>query len=161
GPFFFDGLLGEDVRRNVLVKPETQGERIRVEGRVLDGDSTPVPDALVEIWQANAYGRYCHPADARETVPLDPSFIWLGRSGTAEAGTFWFETISPGPAPFEGERMQAPHLCVLVFARGLLNALATRLYFADEPANDTDPVLQRLPAERRETLLAQRKTVEG
>jgi protocatechuate 3,4-dioxygenase, alpha subunit len=160
GPFFLDCLLRPDARRNVLVQPETEGERIRVEGRVLDGDGAPVPDALVEIWQANTHGRYHHPADTRATAPRDPSFIGFGRSGTDEAGAFWFDTIKPGAVPFDGERMQAPHICVMVFARGMLNHAATRLYFADEPANAADPVLQRVPAERRETLLARREPVE-
>ena len=161
GPFFLDCLLREDARRNVLTRPETTGERIRIEGRVLDGDGAPVPDAVVEIWQANSSGRYNHPADARTTALLDPAFLGFGRSGTDEAGRYWFETVKPGAVPFEGERMQAPHICVMVFARGLLNHLATRLYFADEPANDADPVLARVPAERRETLIARRAAGNG
>src|SRR5919197_3360987 len=141
GPFFHDCLLRPDARRNVLVQPETRGERIRIEGRVLDGDGVGVPDALVEIWQANSHGRYRHPADTRGTAALDPSFTGFGRSGTDEAGRYWFETIKPGAVPFDDARVQAPHICVMVFARGLLNHLVTRLYFADELANETDPVL--------------------
>lgn len=154
GPFFLNCLLRDDARRNVLVGPATAGERIRIEGRVLDGDGVGVPDALVEIWQANAAGRYRHPADQRDDAPLDPDFTGFGRSGTEDAGAFWFETVKPGPVPFKGEKMQAPHIGVQVFARGLLNHLVTRLYFAGEPANTTDPVLLRVPAERRETLIA-------
>jgi protocatechuate 3,4-dioxygenase alpha subunit len=161
GPFFFDCLLRPDARRNALVQPETIGERIRIEGRVLDGDGVGVPDALVEIWQANSHGRYRHPADTRGTAALDPSFTGFGRSGTDEAGRYWFETIRPGAVPFDDARMQAPHICVMVVARGLLNHLVTRLYFADEPANETDPVLRRVPAERRGTLMARPETVEG
>ena len=164
GPFFLDCLLRPDACRNVLVQPETAGERLRIEGRVLDGDGAPVPDALVEVWQANAAGRYNHPADTRPSPALDASFIGFGRSGTDEEGRYWFETIRPGAAPLAldaGAPMQAPHLCVMVCARGLLNHLATRLYFADEPANQTDPILGRVPAERRATLLAQPETVEG
>ena len=161
GPFFFDCLLRPDARRNVLVQPETRGERIRIEGRVLDGDGVGVPDALVEIWQANSHGRYRHPTDTRRAPALDPSFIGFGRSGTDEAGRYWFATIRPGAVPFDDARMQAPHICVMVFARGLLNHLVTRLYFADEPANETDPVLRRVPAERRGTLLARPETVDG
>ena len=161
GPFFFDCLLRPDARRNVLVQPETRGERIRIEGRVLDGDGVGVPDALVEIWQANSHGRYRHPTDTRRAPALDPSFIGFGRSGTDEAGRYWFETIRPGAVPFDDARMQAPHICVMVFARGLLNHLVTRLYFADEPANETDPVLRRVPAERRGTLMARPETVDG
>jgi protocatechuate 3,4-dioxygenase alpha subunit len=114
-----------------------------------------VPDALVEIWQANAHGRYRHPLDGRD-LPLDSSFTGFGRAGTDETGSFWFETVKPGPVPFVDERLQAPHLCVTIFARGLLNHLATRLYFADEPANDDDPIFLLVPAERRATLLARR-----
>ncbi len=156
GPFFSPALLREDARRNVLTQPETAGERMRIEGRVLDGDGVPVPDALVEIWQANAHGRYHHPADAGPAA-LDPSFLGSGRSGTAEDGSYWFETVKPGPVAFDGERLQAPHICVTVFARGLLNHLVTRLYFEDEPANALDPVLQCVPEDRRATLLARRE----
>lgn len=156
GPFFSPALLREDARRNVLTQPETAGERMRIEGRVLDGDGIPVPDALVEIWQANAHGRYHHPADTGPAA-LDPSFLGSGRSGTAEDGSYWFETVKPGPVAFDGERLQAPHICVTVFARGLLNHLVTRLYFEDEPANALDPVLQCVPEDRRATLLARRE----
>jgi protocatechuate 3,4-dioxygenase alpha subunit len=160
GPFFANCLLREDACRNVLVTPETAGERIRIEGQVRDGDGAPVPDALVEIWQANSYGRYNHPADQRDLL-LDPAFIGFGRSGTDAEGCFWFETIKPGPVPFTGAQMQAPHISVAVFARGLLNHLLTRLYFADEPANSSDPVLLCVPPERRATLLARRDDAGG
>jgi protocatechuate 3,4-dioxygenase, alpha subunit len=156
GPFFAPALLREDARRNVLIQPETTGQRIRIEGYVLDGDAVPVPDAMIEIWQANAHGRYNHPAD-QGSAALEPSFLGFGRSGTAEDGSYWFETIKPGPVPFNGERMQAPHICVTVFARGLLNHLVTRLYFEDDPSNASDPVLQSVPADRRATLLARRQ----
>jgi protocatechuate 3,4-dioxygenase alpha subunit len=155
GPFFSPALLREDAVRQVLVQPETVGERIRIEGHVLDGDRLPVPDALVEIWQANAHGRYNHPAD-QGPAPLDPSFLGFGRSGTENEGAYWFETIKPGPVHFDQDRLQAPHICVTVFSRGLLNHLVTRLYFADEPANASDPVLQCVPENRRATLIAQR-----
>jgi protocatechuate 3,4-dioxygenase, alpha subunit len=155
GPFFAPALLREDARRNVLTRPETVGERIRIEGRVLDGDGVPVPDAMVEIWQANARGRYNHPAD-QGPAPLDLSFLGLGRAGTAEDGSYWFETVKPGSVAFDGKRLQAPHICVTVFSRGLLNHLVTRLYFEDEPTNALDPVLQCVPNDRRATLLASR-----
>jgi len=154
GPFFAPALLREDARRHVLIQPETQGSRIRIEGHVLDGDRLPIPDALVEIWQANTHGRYNHPAD-QGPAPLDASFVGFGRSGTEQEGVYWFETIKPGPVPFDSERWQAPHIDVTVFSRGLLNHLVTRLYFADEPANTSDPVLQCVPENRRGTLLAQ------
>jgi protocatechuate 3,4-dioxygenase, alpha subunit len=154
GPFFAGCLLREDRKcTGTLVGPNTPGTRIKIEGRVLDGDGQPVPDAVVEIWQANASGRYNHPADNRG-LPLDPDFTGFGRSGTGDDGAFQFETIKPGAVPFDAQQMQAPHICVAVFARGLLNHLFTRLYFADDPATAGDPVLQRVPAERRATLLA-------
>ncbi|HEY6409679.1 MAG TPA: protocatechuate 3,4-dioxygenase subunit alpha [Ktedonobacteraceae bacterium] len=156
GPFFGPALLREDAQRNVLTRPETTGERMRIEGRVLDGDGIPIPDAMVEIWQANAHGRYNHPAGAGQ-APLDPSFLGFGRTGTVEDGSYWFETIKPGSVPFDGAQLQAPHICVTVFARGLLNHLVTRLYFEDEPANAGDPVLHLVPDERRATLLAKRE----
>lgn len=156
GPFFEPGLLREDARRNVLTQPETVGERIRIVGRVLDGDGAPVPDALIEIWQANAHGRYNHRAD-QGVASLDPTFLGFGRSGTGEDGSYWFETIKPGSVPFDKTQQQAPHICVTVFARGLLNHLVTRLYFEDEPANAHDPILHYVPEERRATLLAKRE----
>lgn len=160
GPFFLDCLCREDARRCVLATPETAGERIRIEGRVLDGDREPVPDALVEIWQANSHGRYNHPADRRD-LPLDPGFLGFGRCDTDDAGRFWFETIKPGPVPFDAATAQAPHIVVCVFARGLLNHLVTRLYFADEAANAVDPVLGRVPPARRATLLARPEASGG
>ena len=155
GPFFHDGLMRADVQRPLLVTPQTIGERIRIAGHVYDGDGLGVPDALIEIWQANHYGRYNHPADQRD-LPLDPSFQGFGRTATDAAGCYCFETIKPGRVPFDDRRMQAPHICVAVFARGLLNHLLTRLYFADEPANADDPVLQLVPVGRQPTLLARR-----
>jgi protocatechuate 3,4-dioxygenase alpha subunit len=161
GPFFLDGLLRPDTRRNVLVVPETSGVRIRIEGRVLDGDGAPVPDALIEVWQADADGHYCQPDDASVIPGNVPVFIGFGRAGTDNAGTFWFETIKPGAVPYDGDSTQAPHIGVIVGARGLLNHLVTRLYFADEPANERDPVLARVPAERRGTLLGRPETAGG
>jgi len=158
GPFFHDCLLRADMRMNVLAGPETSGERIRLEGRVSDGDGQPVPDAMIEIWQANSHGRYHHPVDSRD-LPLEPSFSGFGRSATDAEGIYWFETVKPGPVPFPSGGLQAPHICVTVFARGLLNHLSTRVYFADEPANAEDAILLHVPAERRATLLAPRSTV--
>ena len=160
GPFFHDCLLREDAPGNVLVRPETEGERIRIEGHIHDGDGVPVSDALVEIWQANSHGRYSHPVD-RRPAPLDPTFGGFGRCGTDERGRYWFETVRPGRVPFDERSWQAPHILVTVFARGLLNHLVTRLYFEGEPANAEDRVLQRVPEDRRATLLAKRATVDG
>jgi len=153
GPFFSDCLLRTGALCNSLVAQDTPGERIRIEGRVLDGDGAPVPDAMVEIWQANSYGLYNHPSDKRD-LPIDPGFIGFGRSGTNEDGTFWFETVKPGPVPYDDTRMQAPHFNITVFARGLLNHLVTRLYFADDPQTANDPILALVPTQRQSTLLA-------
>ena len=157
---FGPALLREDAIRNVMIKPETIGERIRIEGRVLDGDGLPVPDAMVEVWQANSYGQYNHNAD-RGPAQLDPSFLGFGRSGTTEEGSYWFETIKPGRVPFYQDNLQAPHICVTLFSRGLLNHLVTRLYFEDEQTNAEDPILVCVPDERRSTLLARRENREG
>jgi len=160
GPFFGPALVREDATQHILTTPATEGQRIRIEGRVYDGEGAPVPDAMVEIWQANAYGRYNHPSDESD-APLDPEFTGFGRAGADDNGGYWFETILPGPVRFDHERMQAPHIAVTVFARGLLTHLYTRIYFADEPANASDPVLQLVPAERRNTLIAHREADSG
>lgn len=152
GPFFH-ALLDEPM--NVLATPQTLGERIKIEGVVFDGDRAPVPDAMVEIWQANAAGRYRHPADQR-VVPLDPAFVGFGRCGTDEKGYYSFDTIKPGPVPFDTEGIQAPHINVFVFARGLLDHLRTRMYFEDQAANAEDAVLRLVPGPRRSTLIAKR-----
>jgi protocatechuate 3,4-dioxygenase alpha subunit len=122
---------------------------------LLDGAGEPVPDGMVEIWQANAAGRYAHPADTRGDVPLDDGFLGFGRSGTENDGWFEFVTVKPGRVPGADGRLQAPHLAVGVFARGLLKGLATRLYFPDEEeANTEDAVLSGLGEAERATLIA-------
>jgi protocatechuate 3,4-dioxygenase alpha subunit len=144
GPFFHDCLLLFE--RRVL---DGEGERVRITGQVRDGDG-PVDDALVEIWQASAAGRYRHPGDD----PAEP-FLGFGRCPTDADGRYGFDMVRPGRVPDLAGGLQAPHLAVHVLARGLLDQLATRLYFADEPANAGDRVLAAVPAERRGTLLAQ------
>jgi protocatechuate 3,4-dioxygenase alpha subunit len=155
GPFFHDCLMRTDAACDVLVSDSTEGKRIRVEGRVLDGDCAGVPDAVLEIWQANRHGRYNHPSDERD-LPLDPAFTGYGRIATQSDGQFCFTTIKPGAVPFDRRRLQAPHISVAVLGRGLLNHLYTRLYFDDEPLTASDPILQRIPTERRTTLIARR-----
>lgn len=158
GPFFH-GLLREGL--NVLVRPGTPGERIRIEGGVYDGNRAPVSDAMIEIWQADARGRYSHPADTRVASP-DPTFTGYGRAGTDDAGQYWFETIRPGRTPFGDSSEQAPHLNVAVSARGLLHHLFTRLYFDDAgAANASDPVLRGIPEDRRATVLAKKSSADG
>jgi protocatechuate 3,4-dioxygenase, alpha subunit len=154
GPFFAFGLSNEG--SEVLVSDATQGQRIRIEGRVLDGAGVAIPDAMIEIWQANAAGRYDHPDDARSERPLDPTFHGFGRFGTDKDGRFHFVTVKPGAVPGIGNALQAPHINIAVFARGLLKHLWTRLYFADEPLNANDPVLTLVGPARRKTLVARR-----
>jgi protocatechuate 3,4-dioxygenase alpha subunit len=160
GPFFHDCLMRDDARCDVLVSDATVGKRIRVEGRVLDGDGAGVPDAVIEIWQANHHGRYNHPSDTRD-LPLDPSFTGYGRIATQGDGKFCFTTIKPGAVPFDRRRAQAPHISVAVLGRGLLNHLYTRIYFDDEQLTSADPVLQRVAPERRPTLIARRVSNES
>jgi protocatechuate 3,4-dioxygenase alpha subunit len=160
GPFFHDCLMRDDVRFDALADDATEGTHIRVEGRVLDGDGAGVPDALLEIWQANHHGRYNHPADWRD-LPLDPAFTGYGRIATQGDGKFSFTTIKPGAVPFDRRRLQAPHISVAVLGRGLLNHLYTRIYFDDESMTAADPVLQRVPVDRRPTLIARRTTQSG
>jgi protocatechuate 3,4-dioxygenase, alpha subunit len=153
GPFFRIGSFAEE-----LCELVDQGDRdaIRIGGILFDGEGTPVGDALVEIWQANRAGRYAHPEDDREEVPLEEGFDGFGRCPTDGDGHYEFVTVKPGPVPAPGGGMQAPHIEVSVFARGLLKRLATRIYFPDETeANEADPVLSSIqdPAERT-TLVA-------
>ena len=139
----------------------TQGERIRIEGRVLDGLGAPCRDVLLELWQANASGRYDHPADQQRDKALDPDFRGWGRTGPISTGLYQFETIKPGPViGRRGYKPMAPHINIWLAARGINTGLSTRMYFDDETAlNDQDPVLRMIePAIRRQTLLAKRET---
>jgi protocatechuate 3,4-dioxygenase alpha subunit len=169
GPYVHIGLIpkqaGFDIFENnfgnILVGPNTKGERIRVEGRVIDGAGAPLKDVLIEIWQANEAGRYNHPAD-RQDKPLDKDFRGWGRAGSDfETGVYRFETIKPGPvAGRRGHRPMAPHINFWIAARGINIGLHTRMYFSDEEAaNAADPVLNIIdPPVRRQTLIAQRQT---
>jgi protocatechuate 3,4-dioxygenase alpha subunit len=152
GPFYAIGLTRTPM--NVMATEATQGQRIRIEGQVFDGDGAVIPDVMVEFWQANTYGRYNHPDDKQEK-PLDPTFTGWGRSGTDEKRFYSIETIKPGPVPGNDNDVQAPHVNVCVFARGMLVHAFTRIYFADEPANASDPVLNSIKnKKRRQTLIA-------
>lgn len=160
GPFFHLGLDRPDWAD--LTRDNPSGERIVIEGRVLDGDGAPVPDAMIETWQANAAGRYNHPDDDRADKPVDPHFRGFGRAATDGDGRFRITTIKPGPVPGRGNALQAPHLTLAIFARGLLRHLYTRLYFADEPGNANDPLLSSIEDETaRATLLARRSEGGG
>jgi protocatechuate 3,4-dioxygenase, alpha subunit len=153
GPYFSIGLLRGVVTPNV-VSPEDP-RALRLHGTLIDGAGDPVPDGMVEIWQANAAGRYAHPGDGRTELELEDGFLGFGRSGTLPDGRFEFVTIKPGPVPWPEGGVQAPHLLVGVFARGLLKHAVTRIYFPDETeANTADPVLSRLDEAARSTLVA-------
>ena len=132
-----------------------KGERVKIAGRLIDGDGAGVGDGLVEIWQANAAGKYAHPED-KQNKPLERGWRGFGRIPTDVKGGFEFNTIKPGRVPGPDGKLQAPHLVVAVFMRGLLKHLATRIYFPDEPANTEDPILKLVPAARRATLMARR-----
>jgi protocatechuate 3,4-dioxygenase alpha subunit len=153
GPYLEIGLIGGPISSHLV--DESDPRAIRISGVLLDGAGDPVPDGMIEIWQANAAGRYAHPADDREEIPVEEGFTGFGRSATDDAGRFAFVTIKPGRVPWVDGRLQAPHLLVGVFARGLLKRVATRMYFPDEEAaNAEDPVLVGLESEERATLLA-------
>jgi protocatechuate 3,4-dioxygenase, alpha subunit len=154
GPYFSMALAkpGE----NQLATDATLGRRIRIEGQVFDGDRKPIEDALIELWQANAAGRYRHPLDGRTEVPLDPAFSGAGRATTeASTGLWSFETVKPGGVPHPSGEMQAPHVVLIVAARGMLMPSFTRMYFAEDAnAHAHDRVLQSIPVARRATLIA-------
>jgi protocatechuate 3,4-dioxygenase, alpha subunit len=153
GPFFDFGLILPD--GGTVAKPAAAGRHIVVEGTVRDGAGNVLPDALIEVWQANAAGRYMHPADQQEAA-LDPACDGFGRVPTDELGRFVFSTVVPGRVPGPDGSLQAPHLAIGFLARGLLTRLVTRMYFEDESSNVTDALLALVPAERRATLLAKR-----
>ena len=161
GPFFKYGLTPSrqyawnDAFTANLVTPDASGERIRVEGTVYDGDGAPVPDCMLEVWQADAQGRFSDPQDQR-ALP-NTAFRGFGRCGTDGEGRYSFDTIKPGQVPDPDGKPQAPHLLVAVFARGMLRHLYTRIYFDGEAANGSDPVLALVPADRRATLIAKRQ----
>jgi protocatechuate 3,4-dioxygenase, alpha subunit len=153
GPYLSIGLTRELVTP-VVVDP-ADPRAIRVHGTLLDGAGEPVPDGMIEIWQANAAGRYAHDADGCDEIPLEDGFRGFGRSGTADGGRFSFVTLKPGAVPWPEGGLQAPHLLVGVFARGLLKRAVTRMYFPDEvEANGVDPVLAGLDTPARATLVA-------
>jgi protocatechuate 3,4-dioxygenase alpha subunit len=143
------------LNRCIFSGPVT-GEIIDIAGQVRDGDGQPVPDAMVEIWQANAGGRYVGRTDIRSDVGLDRNFTGFGRAATSDDGRYRFRTIRPGPVPGPGNMMQAPHIAMGIFGRGLLKRLITRLYFSDAPENAADPILALVPADRHKTLIAKK-----
>jgi protocatechuate 3,4-dioxygenase alpha subunit len=161
GPFFAYGLTPEQygfdqmtsLGSGAMAGADTDGTRIRLEGRVYDAEGAVVPDAMIEVWQADAQGRYAHPADGRGS---NAGFSGFGRfgTGTDPENRFIFDTVKPGSVGAG----QAPHLNLVVFMRGMPLHAYTRVYFPDEAeANATDPVLALVPADRRGTLIATAK----
>jgi protocatechuate 3,4-dioxygenase, alpha subunit len=158
GPYFRIGLKW--LFRDNLTGPGVTGQPIEFHGKVLDADGQPVPDAMIEIWQANAHGKYAHPDDPQEK-PVEPGFLGYGRVPTGEDGSFRFTTIKPGRVPGPDGRLQAPHIAASVFSRGLLRRLVTRIYFPDEPSNSEDFALNLVEPARRHTLIAKKGSREG
>lgn len=152
GPYLHIGLTWLITEK--LAPAGVPGERVAIEGRVIDGDGKPVNDALLEIWQADSRGNYG-----------GKRFRGFGRSATDDNGVFRFQTIKPGrvpgPASDPHGNLQAPHIAVNVFMRGQLKQMVTRIYFPGDPANGTDPVLRLVPAERRSTLIAKQRGMAG
>ena len=165
GPYFAYGLSSQgkydwnDAFSNNLVTADASGERIRVEGRVFDGDGAPMPDCMLEVWQADAQGRFADPQDKR-ALP-NSSFRGFGRIGTDAGGGYAFDTIKPGQVADPDGKPQAPHIVLAVYARGMLLHLYTRIYFDGEASNAADPVLALVPADRRRTLIATRQPGSG
>ena len=151
GPFFSIGM--ERLNCNELARPDVAGERVTIEGRVLDADGVGVPDAIIELWQANSLGKYAHPED-RQEKPVQAGFQGYGRIPTDEDGKFRFTTIKPGPVPGPDGKLQAPHIAVSVFMRGLMRRAVTRIYFPDEAGNAGDFALGLVEEGRRGTLIA-------
>ena len=173
GPYFAYGLAPHsrcdwqpsphyDSKQTVganLITPDASGQKVRIEGRVLDGDGKPINDAMIEIWQADEQGRYMH---ARGEKPRpNAKFTGFGRSATDKDGMYVFDTIKPGSVPGPEGKPQAPHIVVCIFSRGMLRQVYTRLYFSDEAANDADPILALVPADRRDTLVAHKQPGSG
>lgn len=163
GPYFAYGLLPHmyarrSIANHQISKPDTSGEHFRLVGRVYDGNGAPIEDAMLEIWQADCEGRYASPADPNSHLQTDTAFRGFGRTGTTPQGDFVFETIKPGRVRGSGNALQAPHLNLIVFSRGLLTHLYTRIYFDDEDiANDEDEILGLVEPARRSTLIAKRE----
>jgi len=152
GPFFHVGIA-ESTRLSCLFHEDTEGNRITLRIRVLDGDGAPVPDALIEVWQADADGNYVRPEQAAAALE-PPGFCGFGRLATGADGVCTFETIHPGRVRDAEGRLQAPHVNVCLFARGLLRQVFTRIYFAGDDGLTDDVVLALVPEARRSTLVA-------
>lgn len=153
GPYFRIGLARLFV--DDLAGPGVSGQRVEIAGKLLDADGQGIPDGMIEIWQANSHGKYAHPEDTQDK-PTEKGFRGYGRIATDENGNFHFKTIKPGGVPGPDGKLQAPHIVVSVFSRGLSRRLVTRIYFPDEPANAEDFALSLIDPSRRHTLIAQK-----
>ena len=149
GPYLHLGLTDKWSRSRVA-GDGAKGERVWLTFRVLDGEGVPVPDAMIELWQADSEGNYSHPDGGADGA----AFLGFGRLPTTEDGSCTLETIRPGSVPGPGATVQAPHINISILGRGILKRLSTRLYFAGEAANAADPVLALVPVARRATLFA-------
>ena len=152
GPFFRIGL--EHLYAHGPAAAEN-AEIINVSGKVLDGDGDPVPDAILEIWHADAHGAFAAETDSAGRP------MCFTRTATDDEGRFQFCIPRPGTENNGMHLRQAPHISVLVFARGLLRHLVTRMYFADEAENASDPLLRTIPEDRRHTLIAKKNSGDG
>jgi protocatechuate 3,4-dioxygenase, beta subunit len=157
GPVFGAGRVGDydhDLTRQHGGEP--QGQRIVVHGRVLDDGGRPLPDGLVEVWQANAAGRYRHPGDERASAPLDPNFSGGGRTLTDADGRYRFVTIRPGAYPWKNHAnaWRPAHIHFSVFGRAFTQRLVTQMYFPDDPLFPYDPILGSVPEPARPRLVA-------
>jgi protocatechuate 3,4-dioxygenase alpha subunit len=163
GPFYAYCLTPRkyklhEIFTNDLIVPGLEGEKIRIDGRVLDGDNVGIFDSMVEIWQADTKGGFAH---AREHEGSNTGFKGFGRVEPDNEGFYHFVTIKPGRVKTPDGKLQAPHIDVAVFARGMLKHLVTRIYFGDEESNKDDPVLSQVPADRRDTLIAKPQSRNG
>lgn len=151
GPYYAIGL--DHLVSETLAGPYSEGKHVTITGTVFDADGEPVPDAILELWQASPSGQYKEQQELGSARDLN-GYLGFARLSTHRGGTFKVDTVSPGPTLFPDGRQQAPHIVVLVFMRGLMLHLVTRIYLPDEPLNDHDPVLQLVPEARRSTLIA-------
>lgn len=150
GPYFKIGMSALYCQE--LAGVETPGERVTIEGRILDGERNPVPDAVLEVWQADSQGKFAEQIEMEQGERGE--FRGFGRIPTDENGYFRFSTVKPGNVPAPDGSQQAPHIVVSIFMRGLLTRLVTRIYFEGDARNESDFVLARVEEGRRSTLFA-------
>lgn len=158
GPYLAIGFAPLEI--NDLAPAGVAGERVTIRGRVVDGKGSPINDGAFESWQADSNGDYASHQRLAAAGGAAPAFRGFGRVLTDADGRFELRTLKPGRVAAPGGGLQAPHLAVVLFMRGLPLHLTTRMYFPDDPANAEDPVLLAVPAERRGTLIARRDAAD-